>query len=380
MRILALDLGKNNTAAFTLDRDRQEQRHTVVRTTPAALHDLIVKVAPQRVIFEICPLAGWLSDLVRALEVELQVVNVAHDAWRWRNVRAKSDRLDAVKLAELSLVDQLSLVHVPDRATRQWRSLIAYRKQVVGRRTQVQNSIRAILDREGLTMPAGSKGWSSESLQRLAELAKPLTEVNSEELWRGQLTLELETLAAVTAQLKVLETKLDALAAADARCQRLMSIPGVGQRLAEVVVATVDDPRRFRSGRQVGSYVGLTPRRYQSGQSDRQGRISRMGNSLLRSLLVEVSWVGLRYNTWMRQVYESVRRGSASRKKIALVAVARRLLGHAARRHDVAPPHAHSADALRRSAPRPRGRPRKCSDEDLTMFDAIAIDDSPARL
>lgn len=326
MRILALDLGKSRTAAFVMDRDRQEQRHTAVRTTPTALHDLIVKVAPQRVVFEICPIAGWLSDVVRAMEIELQVVNVAHDAWRWRNVRSKSDRLDAVKLAELSLVDQLSLVHVPDRATRQWRSLIAYRKQVVGRRTQIQNSIRAILDREGLTMPAGGKGWSSDSLERLTELSGSLTEVGTEELWRGQLALELKALAAVTEQLKELETRLDVQADADARCQRLMSIPGVGPRLSEVVVATIDDPKRFQSGRQVGSYVGLTPRRYQSGQSDRQGRISRMGNTLLRSLLVEVSWIGLRYNAWMRQVYESVRRGSASRKKIAIVAVARRLL------------------------------------------------------
>jgi transposase len=91
-------------------------------------------------------------------------------------------------------------------------------------------------------------------------------------------------------------------------------------------VAIIDNPHRFKTGRQVGSYVGLTPRRYQSGQSDRQGRISRMGNGLLRSLLVEVAWIGLRYNAWMREVYESVRRGSKARKKTAIVAVARRLL------------------------------------------------------
>jgi len=326
MRILALDLGKNKTAAYLLDRDRQEQSHRTVRTSPTSLHDLIVDVAPDRVVFEICPLAGWLSDVVRALRIQLQVVNVAHDAWRWRNVRAKSDRLDAIKLAELSLVDQLSLVHVPDRDTRQWRSLIAYRKQVVGRRTQIQNSIRAMLDREGLTMPPGSKGWSSESVERLGGLACPLAQATFEELWRGQLALELDSLAAVNRQLDELEKKLNVLAGADERCRRLMSIPGVGHRLSEVVVATLDDPKRFRSGRQVGSYVGLTPRRYQSGQSDRQGRISRMGNTLLRSMLVEVAWIGLRYNAWMREVYESVRRGSATRKKIAIVAVARRLL------------------------------------------------------
>jgi hypothetical protein len=76
MRIPALDLGKQKTAAFLLDRDRDEQRHTNVKTTLAALHDLIVAMSPHRVVFEICPIVGWLSDLVRAMDVDLQVVNV----------------------------------------------------------------------------------------------------------------------------------------------------------------------------------------------------------------------------------------------------------------------------------------------------------------
>jgi transposase len=96
--------------------------------------------------------------------------------------------------------------------------------------------------------------------------------------------------------------------------------------LAEIVVAMIDDPHRFQNAKQVGSYVGLVPRQYQSGASDRLGHISRQGNGLLRAMLVEISWIGLRYNSWMRDVYEQVRRGSPSRKKTAIVAVARRLL------------------------------------------------------
>ena len=106
----------------------------------------------------------------------------------------------------------------------------------------------------------------------------------------------------------------------------LRTIPGVGPRLAEAVAAWIDDPGRFANGRQVGCYAGLTPRRYQSGSMDRQGRISGQGNALLRSLLVEVAWLGRRHNPWMRMVYERALRGSPSRKKIAIVAVARRLL------------------------------------------------------
>ena len=326
MRILALDLGKRKSVACIYEGIGDEAVYRSVQTDPTSLHDLVVELGPDRVVFEICPAAGWLADLVRALQIELQVVNVAHDAWRWRNVRSKSDRLDALKLAQLSAMDQLALVHVPERDVRQWRSLIAYRRRIVGRRTQVQNTIRAVLDREGLTMPAGQKGWSSASIERLRGQARPLAEVGLDALWRGQLWLELRVLEAVNVMLVELEMKLDALAEADVRCQRLMTIPGVGHRLAEAVAATLDRPERFRNGRQVGAYAGLTPKRYQSGQSDRQGRISRAGNTLLRSLLVEVAWIGLRYNAWMRRVYETARRGSAARKKTAIVAVARRLL------------------------------------------------------
>lgn len=122
------------------------------------------------------------------------------------------------------------------------------------------------------------------------------------------------------------ETKLNAIEGQHQRCQLLRTIPGVGSRLAEIVVAVLGDPRRFSNGKEVGSYAGLTPRQYQSGDSDRQGRISRQGNRLLRAMLVEVNWVSLRYNEWARSVYERARRGSPNRKKIAIVAVARRLL------------------------------------------------------
>lgn len=147
------------------------------------------------------------------------------------------------------------------------------------------------------------------------------------DLWKGELGLELESLTHVEQLVARVEKKLDQLSTASQPCQLLRTLPGVGQRLAEIAVAMLDDPRRFRSGKQVSSYVGLTPRQFQSGDQDRQGRMSHMGNNLLRALLVEVGWVGPRYNHWMRDVYERVRRGSPVRKKQAIVAVARRLTG-----------------------------------------------------
>lgn len=122
------------------------------------------------------------------------------------------------------------------------------------------------------------------------------------------------------------ESKLEELAQSKPSVRQLKEAPGVGPRLAEAVVAILDEPRRFKNARQVACYIGLTPRRWQSGERDRQGHISKAGNSLVRALLVEVAWLGVRRKTWMREAYEQVRRGSDRRKKIAIVAVARRLL------------------------------------------------------
>jgi transposase len=96
--------------------------------------------------------------------------------------------------------------------------------------------------------------------------------------------------------------------------------------LAEALVAFLDDPHRFSSSKQVGSYAGLTPKQYQSGQMERQGGISGQGNKLLRNLLVEVCWVSLQYNAWARDTYKRLLRGSPSRRKIAITALARKLV------------------------------------------------------
>jgi transposase len=160
----------------------------------------------------------------------------------------------------------------------------------------------------------------------LRALASPLAGTSREDLWRGQLELELNALASVEEQLAIIEEKLDQLAADNPRCALLRTVPSVGARLSEALVATIDDPERFRSAKQIGAYVGLTPRQYQSGSVNRQGRVTGAGPKHLRSLLVEVAWMGLRFNPWMRVIYERALRGSPGRKKIALIAVARRLL------------------------------------------------------
>ena len=327
MKILALDLGKFKSVACVYERGTDEHAFETVPTAFLELHGLLEKIRPDRVVIEISPLAGWIGDLIRSLDIELQVANTNGAAWAWRHVKRKTDRLDALKLARMSAMNDLPLVHLPAPRVREWRSLIRYRQALVGRRTRIKNRIRALLDQVNQERPPSSKqGWTLASLARLQAKARPMEKCRRGEYWRGELWTELQLFDAVQDALHRVEHKLEAIAKRDKRVQRLRTIPGVGSRLAELVVAVIDDPHRFKRGKQVGSYVGLTPRQYQSGTMDRQGRISGQGDKLLRAMLVEVAWLGLQHNPWMREVYDRVHRGSPSRKKIAIVAVARRLL------------------------------------------------------
>jgi transposase len=197
---------------------------------------------------------------------------------------------------------------------------------LVGRVNRVQNNIRAIFAQRGIDMVRGQKAWALERHDQIADHRKPLAECALDELWRGELDLELQQLASLREHQHEVHKKLKSLAAADERVQLLQTIPGVGRKTAEVVVAYIDDPHRFQNARQVSSYAGLVPRRYQSGEMDRQGRINKRGPRQLRSALVEAAWLMLRYNPWAKSVYDRLTSGQKTRKKKAIVAVARKLL------------------------------------------------------
>ena len=326
MKILALDLGKYKTVGCVYEAATGAHRFKATSTTPAALQQLVKEVKPDRVVIEVCNIAGWVCDLLWGMGVEVQVANTSDDAWRWRKVKQKNDRRDALKAAQLSAVNQLRTVHIPPLEVRQWRSLIALRQQLVRRRGKIKNHIRDLLLSEGQLLPRGAKCWTQLGVARLEAMARSLNQVGLPELWRGQLDLELRQLRAIQEEIVLVEAKLDALAANDARVALLRTIPGVGPRLSEAIVALLDQPQRFRKASEVSAYVGMVPKELDSGETQRRGSITKHGNRLVRSLLVEVAWAGLRHNRWVRETYQRISGGKKSRKKIAIVAVGRRLL------------------------------------------------------
>ena len=229
-------------------------------------------------------------------------------------------------LAQLAAMNQLEAVHVPEAGVREWRGLICHRAQVVRERVSIQNRIRRICERHGVETARGKTAWTKRQLQALGAHAKPLPACAGIDLWRGILSSELERLDAIEQVIVRLEEALEGRSHGDPRIARLHTIPGVGPRLAELIVALIDDPKRFSNCRQVAAYAGLIPRRYASGETVRQGRIDKQGNRLLRAYLVEVSWLSVRHNAWARATFQRLNGGSKKGKRRAVVALARLLL------------------------------------------------------
>ena len=326
MRILGLDLGQGKSAWETLDTQTGEVATGWVRMEDEALRKLLARTQAELAVMEIGPLAARVHDLVAAAGVRVLVADTTQDAWAWKNVKRKTDQDDAHKLVRLAALGQINAVHVPAPAVRERRHLLEYRQALVAEQTRCKNRIRATLLIHGLTLPGGKNGWSATARAQLAAQTKSFAACGPEELWRGLLQTELAHLQQVEGQVAKVTAQLDALAAADPRVAQLRTIRGVGPRTAEVVITVLDEPRRFASRRQVAAYAGLVPRRYQSGQMDRSGRISKRGSGLLREMLNQASWAAVRCNPALRAFFLRVGGGHKKRRKQAIVAVMRKLL------------------------------------------------------
>jgi transposase len=326
--ILAIDLGKRNSVFCRLNTSSLKPEYFTTKTAPQKFHDIFIELDSESsiVLFEVGTQAGWLSDMLRAMRIEFKVANVNHSAWKWTNNQNKSDKTDAHRLAMMYHHGFFPEVYIPEKPVRQKRSLIYYRQKVVNRMTQVKNSIRALMTTVAIDLPTGKNCWTKKYHKQLEQLAFSFDSIDDPcDLWRGQLHTELQQLYALQTCLDKTTTKLDELNKKKQSIKLLETVPGIGPRTAEAIVAIIDDPNRFKSCRQVSNYAGFTPRRYQSGQMERSGRISKRGNPLLRALLVQASWAALRFN-WAKHIYKRVCRGSAKRRKIAIIAVARHLL------------------------------------------------------
>jgi transposase len=324
MNILALDLGKFNTTCCFFNAKTRKARFLTTPTKREQIASVLKDSKADLVVMESCGPSGWINDLAQSFGLATLVCSTNEEAWRWANVKRKTDKDDALKLARMAAMRELKGVHMPSQQHREFRSLVKYRKTLDGRINKAKNTIRAWFVNHGITIDSGDKAWHT-GRERINSFRKPIQDCGPDELWKGELDIELTILDSLSEQILAVVKKLEAIGKHDQRIKRLMTIPGVGPRTAEILVACIDDSHRFENGRQVSAYFGLVPRQYQSGETDRNGRITKRGNPLARTILVECAWASLRYNPWAKGVYERICGKQKTRKKKAGIALARKI-------------------------------------------------------
>jgi len=245
--------------------------------------------------------------------MEARQVNAALSA-----MRNKTDRNDARGIAQVLRTGWFSPVHMKSRESHGVRALLSTRRALLSKTIDLANEVRGLLKIFGIRLP------SSVSHGRFDEVARGLVEMD-EVLAHAMLPL-LDARRALYDQFLELDRRVKRAASRDEVCLRMMTVPGVGPIAALTFKAAVDDPARFRKSRTVAAHFGLTPRRYQSGETDNPGRISKAGDRDVRSTLYAAAnallmrtMAGSRIKSWgMRLMRTKGRRR-------AVVAVARKL-------------------------------------------------------
>jgi len=238
-----------------------------------------------RITFETGSLANWLWHELKALGFPVLCIDARHAHAALSMRMNKSDLNDARGLAELARMGWYREAKVKSMESRQVRALLIARCKLVDIRRDIENPMRGLFKGLGIVLGrAGSRVLSTRiiAVLRQAVHLRPLIEPL------------LTAHAAIIAQVAKYDEQIKALTRSDEIVRRLMTVPGVGPVTALAFKSTVDDPGRFRSASVVGAYLGLTPRRYQSGELDRIGRISKRGDRLTRSYLYEAANVLLK--------------------------------------------------------------------------------------
>jgi transposase len=314
-----LDVSVNETSVCIMDGTGRVVREVKVASEPDALLAVLNSGAYhfKRIGLEAGPLSQWLYSALG--EANLPVVCV-----ETRQMRAvlkaqinKTDRNDARGIAQMMRAGLYRPVHVKTLRSQKLRMLLTHRKLLQSKAIAIENDLRGTLRNFGLKVGVvGTVKFEA----RIKELVKNLPD----------LAVLVEPLLIVRRvlreQIAVLHRRVLTIVRDDEVCQRLMTVPGVGAVVALTYRATVDVPARFRNSRAVGAVLGLTPCKYQSGESDYTGGISRCGDEMMRVMLYEAAQVLLVRSTkwsWLKAWAMQIARRRGMKK--AIVALARRL-------------------------------------------------------
>jgi transposase len=274
---------------------------------------------PFRICYEASTGYGTLYEKISGLRAakEVIVANPGKIRLIFKS-KKKTDRIDAKKLATLLMLEEVPQVYVPHVNVRNWRTMINHRNSISDDRKRIKNRIRSFLRHRGIQAPKGL--WSKKGMQWLKDLTFDLP---MDTIQRNSLTMNLEMM---TEMIKLVEKELKKIADRHPGVKLLMGIPGVGIRTAEAVMAYIDDPKRFTRIQSIGDYFGVVPKLDASAGKYRYGHITKDGPAVVRKMITEAAWQGIRRSSELRERFNRYLRKDKQRKRIAIVAVAHFLL------------------------------------------------------
>lgn len=314
-----LDVSLEETAICVVDETGRLVKETRAASAPRALIEALrgLDLPLARIGLEACSLTAWLHDELVAAGLPAICIETRQANAAMKTMPNKTDRNDARALAQIMRTGWFRQVHVKSRQCRLWRSLLVARRTVLNEMRSIENVVRAILREGGVKLGTPGRAGFAEKVRDMAcgdgetmALVEPL----------------LAVLATMLKQFDRLTKQVLDVVKGEATCRRLMSAPGVGPITALAFRATIDRPERFRHSQDVGAHLGLTPSRYQSGETDIQGRISRCGDEIARTALYEAAHCLLvRSKKWSCLKAWGVRLVKRRGMARARVAVARKL-------------------------------------------------------
>lgn len=290
-------------------------RETKVASEPEAIVALIknLQLPISRVGLEAGPLSQWLHDGISQGGYDTVLLETRHVKAALSAMVVKTDRRDARGIAQLLRMGWYRPVHRKSASSQEMRALLAGRRQMQAKAIDLEQTLRGLLRGFGMKLGDVSRGKFAARVRELTtgqDMLMKITEpmlAAREAIWREFAKLHREVLAIVKA---------------DETCRRLMTAPGVGAVVSMTFRASVDDPARFAKSKAVGAFFGLTPKRYQSGETDVVGGITRVGDASVRSALHDAANVILsrvtRFSSLKSWAMQVAKRRGMRRAKVAL--------------------------------------------------------------
>ncbi len=273
-----IDVSLESSSVCVVDATGRVMREAKIPSEPEALvgwfHQLGVELT--RIGLEAGPLSQWLYAGMRDAGLAVELLETRHVRDAFKAMPVKTDRKDARGIAQLMRLGWFRSVHCKSLPAQETRALLTAGKLVQSKHHDTEMSLRGF----GLKVGKTSQRTFASRVRELVA-GHPTLLLVAEAL--------LAARAALGEQLSQLEKRVRLLARDDRRVRRLMTAPGVGAIVALTFVAAIDDPARLRSSKAAGAHFGLTPKKYQSGETDMTGRISKIGDAGVRTMLYEAA-------------------------------------------------------------------------------------------